>query len=601
MAVTDLLRVMTCGSVDDGKSTLLGRLLFETGNVFDDQLRSLEVNGALDYSRVLDGLESEREQGITIDVAYRYFRTANRRYILADCPGHEQYTRNMATGASNSDVAILLVDVALGVRPQTFRHLCIAKYFGIRQIILAINKMDRVDFEEDRFNENVALVAAFADQLGDLQLTAIPVSGTQGDNITEKSCNTPWFDGPTLLEALETAVPPSDAHDAMRMPVQYSLKHEDQRLYYGTLASGSIHVGDEIIIQPNATTSRVTQLWIGGTQASHAAQGTSVAIALQDERDISRGDMVAAANEPCEVADQFEVDLLWMDSTELLPGRSYYFKSATSERSAKIMTIKYKLDVESLQELAAKTLDLNDLGRCTLTLDQSIAFDSFDANRTLGSFILVDRITNATVGAGMIRYALRRAHNIHWHRSAVDAQARATAMAQKPRVIWLTGLSGAGKSSIADEVDRALHAQGRHTYILDGDNVRHGLNRDLGFTAEDRVENIRRIAEVANLMADAGLIVLVSFISPYRADRDLAREVIGTERFVEVFVDTPLSVAEERDVKGLYAKARRGEIKNFTGIDAPYEAPTNPDIVVTTEGRTSVESAADILQWLAQH
>lgn len=601
MAATDLLCVMTCGSVDDGKSTLLGRLLYDTGNVFDDQMGSLDVNGVIDYSRVLDGLESEREQGITIDVAYRYFRTPNRRYILADCPGHEQYTRNMATGASNSDVAVLLVDVALGVRPQTFRHLCIAKYFGIKQIVLAINKMDRVDFEEDRFNENVALVAAFADQLGDLQLTAIPVSGTKGDNVTMRSPNTPWFDGPTLLEALETATPPSDAHDAMRMPVQYSLKDDDTRLYYGTVASGAINVGDEIIIQPNATASQIKQLWIGGKEALQAVQGASIAIALNDERDISRGDLIAARNAPCEVADQFEVDLLWMDSTELLPGRSYFFKSGTTERSAKVMSIKHKLDVESLAELAAKTLELNDLARCTLTLDQPIAFEPFDENRTLGSFILVDRITNATVGAGMIRYALRRAHNIHWHTSAIDAQARATAMAQKPRVIWLTGLSGAGKSSIADEVDRTLYAQGRHTYILDGDNVRHGLNRDLGFTAEDRVENIRRIAEVAKLMADAGLIVLVSFISPYRADRDLAREVIGTERFVEVFVDTPLNVAEERDVKGLYAKARRGEIKNFTGIDAPYEAPTNPEIVVTTEGRTSAESAADILEWLAQH
>ncbi len=601
MGTTDLLRVMTCGSVDDGKSTLLGRLLHDTENVFDDQLSSLDVNGVVDYSRVLDGLESEREQGITIDVAYRYFRTANRRYILADCPGHEQYTRNMATGASNSDVAVLLVDVALGVRPQTFRHLCIAKYFGIKQVILAVNKMDRVDFEEDRFNENVALVAAFADQLGDLQLTAIPVSGTKGDNVTVRSPNTPWFDGPTLLEALETATPPSDAHDAMRMPVQYSLKDDDTRLYYGTIASGAMNVGDEIIIQPNATTSRITQLWIGGEEGSQAVQGASIAIALNDERDISRGDLIAARNAPCEVADQFEVDLLWMDSTELLPGRSYFFKSGTTERSAKVMTIKHKLDVESLSELAAKTLELNDLARCTLTLDQSIAFEPFDENRTLGSFILVDRVTNATVGAGMIRFALRRAHNIHWHTSAIDAQARATAMAQKPRVIWLTGLSGAGKSSIADEVDRTLHAQGRHTYILDGDNVRHGLNRDLGFTAEDRVENIRRIAEVAKLMADAGLIVLVSFISPYRADRDLAREVIGSNRFVEVYVDTPLQVAEERDVKGLYAKARRGEIKNFTGIDAPYEAPTNPEIIVTTEGRTSAESATDILEWLAQH
>ena len=601
MAVTDLCRVMTCGSVDDGKSTLLGRLLFETGNVFDDQLSALEVNDVTDYSRVLDGLESEREQGITIDVAYRYFRTAKRRYILADCPGHEQYTRNMATGASNSDVAILLVDVALGVRPQTFRHLCIAKYFGIRNIILAINKMDRVDFDEKRFDENVALVSAFADQLGELTIIAIPVSGTHGDNITSRSNQTPWFDGPTVLEALESAPAPSVHHEAMRLPVQYSLKHREQRLYYGTLVAGTLNVGDDVVIQPNAATTSVAGLWVSGVPADSALQGASIAVALSDERDISRGDMVSARRSPCEVADQFEVDLLWMDSTALLPGRSYFFKSAAAERNAKVMTIKHKLDVETLSELAAKTLELNDLARCTLTLDQAIAFESFENNRRLGSFILIDRVTNATVGAGMIRFALRRAHNIHWQATAIDAKARAMAMAQKPRVIWLTGLSGAGKSSIADEVDRVLHAQGRHTFILDGDNLRHGLNRDLGFTAEDRVENIRRVAEVAKLMADAGLIVMVSIISPYRADRELARDVIGSERFVEVFVDTPLRVVEERDVKGLYAKARRGEIKNFTGIDAPYEAPTQPELVVTTENRTSEESAADVLEWLATH
>ena len=588
----DLLRFVTCGSVDDGKSTLIGRLLYDTQLLAEDQLAALDAdskrfgtqNGELDFALLVDGLSAEREQGITIDVAYRFFSTDRRKFIVADCPGHEQYTRNMATGASTAQLAIVLVDARRGLLTQTRRHSYIAALLGIRHVVLAVNKMDLVDYSQARFAEIEASYRALAGQLGIAEVTAIPLSALRGDNITQAGTNMPWYAGPHLLQHLESAsVDSASGEGAFRMPVQW-VNRPDQnfRGFAGTLASGRVRVGEEVVVLPSARRSRVARVLGPNGDVDTAAAGDAVTLTLHDEIDVSRGDVLAAAAAPPEVADQFACHLLWMGESALLPGRPYWLKIGTRTVVAQVTEVKHRVDVNTQEHLAAKRLGLNEVGYCNLSLDQPIAFEPYTQNRELGSFILIDRQTNATVGAGFLDFALRRAQNIHWQHLDVDRKARALIKGQTPRCLWFTGLSGSGKSTIANLVERRLLADGYHTYLLDGDNVRHGLNRDLGFTPEDRVENIRRVAEVAKLMTDAGLIVLVSFISPFRSERRLARELFAPGEFVEVFVDTPLELCEQRDPKGLYKKARAGEIRNFTGIDSPYEAPENADLHLLT-------------------
>ncbi|MBA4001661.1 sulfate adenylyltransferase subunit CysN [Brevundimonas sp.] len=600
-----LLRFITCGSVDDGKSTLIGRLLYDSRMVFDDQMAALEADskkwgaqgGALDFALLVDGLAAEREQGITIDVAYRFFATAKRKFIVADTPGHEQYTRNMVTGASTADLAIVLIDARKGMLTQTRRHSYLVSLLGIRHVVLAVNKMDLVDWSREVFDKIVADYRAFAAELGIGDVLCIPISGLRGDNITAPSANTPWYDGPSLVDHLETVEVDDErlARRPFRMPVQWVNRPDlDFRGFAGQIASGVVKPGDPVRILPSGRTSRVARIVTLGGDWNEAQAGQSVTLTLADEVDISRGDVIAAAAQPCEVADQFETTIVWMGEDELLAGRSYWLKIGARTVSAQITGIKHRVDVNTLQESVAKTVGLNEIAVCNLSLTQPVAFEPYEIDRGLGGFILMDRITNATVGAGMIRFALRRSHNIHWQALDVTRDARAAAKGQKPAVVWFTGLSGSGKSTIANLVEKRLHAEGRHTYILDGDNVRHGLNRDLGFTEGDRVENIRRVAEVARLMAHAGLIVLVSFISPFRAERRMAREMMPDGEFIEVFVDTPLEEVEARDPKGLYAKARRGELKNFTGIDSPYEPPENADIHVRT-AMLNPEEASDLI------
>ncbi|GAD59669.1 LOW QUALITY PROTEIN: sulfate adenylyltransferase subunit 1 / adenylylsulfate kinase [Brevundimonas abyssalis TAR-001] len=600
-----LLRFITCGSVDDGKSTLIGRLLYDSRMVFDDQMAALEADskkvgtqgGALDFALLVDGLAAEREQGITIDVAYRFFSTAKRKFIVADTPGHEQYTRNMVTGASTADLAIVLIDARKGVLTQTRRHSYLVSLLGIRHVVLAVNKMDLVDWSRDVFDKIVVDYRAFAAELGIEDVLCIPISGLMGDNITAASTNTPWYDGTSLIDHLETVEVDDErlARRPFRMPVQWVNRPDlNFRGFAGQIASGVVKPGDPVRILPSGRTSRVARIVTLDGDLDDAQAGQSVTLTLTDEVDISRGDVIAAADQPCEVADQFETTIVWMGEDELLAGRSYWLKIGARTVSAQITEIKHRVDVNSLQESAAKTVGLNEIAVCNLSLTQPVAFEPTGIDRGLGGFILMDRITNATVGAGMIRFALRRSHNIHWQALDVTREARAAAKGQKPAVVWFTGLSGSGKSTIANLVEKRLHAEGRHAYILDGDNVRHGLNRDLGFTEADRVENIRRVAEVARLMAHAGLIVLVSFISPFRAERRMAREMMPDGEFIEVFVDTALEEVEARDPKGLYAKARRGELKNFTGIDSPYESPENADIHVRT-AMLSPEEACDLI------
>ncbi|HET8898181.1 MAG TPA: adenylyl-sulfate kinase [Rhodanobacteraceae bacterium] len=587
----DLLRFITCGSVDDGKSTLLGRALYDANLLRDEELAALGTPP--DFSRLLDGLAIEREQGITIDVAYRYFSTITRDFIVADCPGHAQYTRNMATGASTADVALVLVDARKGILTQTRRHSYICALFGVRRVLLAVNKMDLVGFDQDVFERIVAEYHALADTLGIEAVTAVPVSALNGDNLVQRSAETPWYAGPTLLEWLDT-VPLAAAHEAaaMRLPVQRVARAgQDFRGYAGTLAAGQVRVGDEVIAVPSARRSRVARVFDGDRDVQGAVAGQAVTLTLEDEIDIARGDVIAAGSAAPEVADQFAAHVLWMGPTPLLPGRLYLLQLGTSTAVARVTAIRHQVDVDTQEQLAATKLDMNEVGYVHLSLDQAIAFEPFATSHTLGALVLIDRQSFATVAAGTLDFALRRAGNIHWQALDVDAAARAASMQQAPRCVWFTGLSGSGKSTIANQVERQLHAMGKHTYLLDGDNVRHGLNRDLGFTAEDRVENIRRVAEVARLMVDAGLIVLVSFISPFRSERRMARELFAPGDFVEVFVDTPLDVCEQRDVKGLYAKARAGELRNFTGIDSPYEAPANPELQLPTE-RESVDALA---------
>jgi bifunctional enzyme CysN/CysC len=599
-----LLRFLTCGSVDDGKSTLIGRLLYDSKMIFEDQLAALEADskrvgtqgGDIDFALLVDGLAAEREQGITIDVAYRFFSTDKRKFIVADTPGHEQYTRNMVTGASTADAAVILIDARKGVLTQTRRHSYLVSLLGIRHVVLAINKMDLVDWSQARFDEILADFRAFAAQIGLTDFTAIPMSALKGENITEPSTKTPWYAGPPLLRWLEDAPVEDDLRSQpFRMPVQWvNRPNLDFRGFSGFIASGVVRPGDKLKALPSGRESTVERIVTLSGDLPEAVAGQSVTLTLADEIDVSRGDVLAQADAPPAVADQFEATIVWFDEEPMLPGRSYLMKLGTRTTAAQIAEPKYKVNVNTLEHLAATRLELNEIGICNLALDTAIAFDAYADNKDLGGFILIDRISNRTVGAGMLHFALRRSQNIHWQALDLNKEVRSAAKGQKARVVWLTGLSGAGKSTIANMVERRLHVDGRHTYLLDGDNVRHGLNKDLGFTDEDRVENIRRVAEVAKLMVDAGLIVLVSFISPFRAERRMARQLVGEREFVEVFVDTPLAEAERRDVKGLYKKARAGELKNFTGVDSPYEPPEHPEIHIDTT-RLSPEEAAEII------
>ena len=600
-----LLRFITCGSVDDGKSTLIGRLLYESKGLFEDQLAALDKDSRrhgtqgdnIDYALLMDGLAAEREQGITIDVAYRFFSTDRRKFIVADCPGHEQYTRNMATGASTAEVAVVLVDARKGLLTQTRRHSYIVSLLGIRHVVLAVNKMDLVGYDQSVFDEIVAGYRELAAQLGIAHVTAIPLSALQGDNLLQRSPNTPWYRGTSLLEYLESVeVGAHGGAIGFRLPVQWvNRPNQDFRGFAGTVAAGVVRPGDEVVALPSGRRSKVARVLGAQGDVESAIAGQSITLTLADELDISRGDVIAAGNQPPQVSDQFAAHLLWMGEHSLLPGRPYWLKIGTRTVSASVTEIKHKVDVNTQDQLAAKHLELNEVGYCNLYLDHAIAFEAYADNRELGGFILIDRQTNATVAAGTIDFALRRAGNIHWQHVDVDKAARARSKAQVPRCAWFTGLSGSGKSTVANLVEKRLHAMGHHCYILDGDNVRHGLNKDLGFTDEDRVENIRRVAEVARLMVDAGLIVLVSFISPFRAERRMAREMFDAGEFVEVFVDTPLAVAEQRDVKGLYAKARAGRIPNFTGIDSPYEAPEHAELVLDTVHETPETLAEQVI------
>ncbi len=597
-----LLRFITCGSVDDGKSTLIGRLLYDSKMIFEDQLAALEADskrigtqgGEIDFALLVDGLAAEREQGITIDVAYRFFSTDKRKFIVADTPGHEQYTRNMVTGASTADLAVILIDARKGVLTQTRRHSFLVSLIGIRHIVLAVNKMDLVGYDATVFEKITADYRAFAAEIGLTNILAIPISGLKGDNITSASAATPWYRGPTLMQHLETVEIDETRLQAgpLRLPVQWvNRPNLDFRGFAGEIASGTARPGERVRVLPSGRESRIARIVTKDGDLDLAVAGQSVTLTLEDEVDCSRGDIIVSADSPSEVADQFETTIVWMGEEPLLTGRSYWLKIGAKTVSATVTEQKYKINVNTLEHLAAKQLELNEIAVCNISLDQPVAFDPYTENHDTGGFILIDRITNGTVGAGMIRFALRRAQNIHWQALDVTKATRAAAKGQQPAVLWFTGLSGAGKSTIANLVEKKLQAMGRHTYILDGDNVRHGLNRDLGFTDADRVENIRRVAEVARLMAEAGLIVLVSFISPFRSERRLARDLLPAGEFLEVYVDTPLAVAEQRDVKGLYKKARAGELKNFTGIDSPYEPPEHPEIRVDTTSLTPADAA----------
>jgi bifunctional enzyme CysN/CysC len=599
-----LLRFITCGSVDDGKSTLIGRLLYESKTIFEDHWRTLTRDsarvgtrqGQIDFALLVDGLAAEREQGITIDVAYRFFSTHRRKFIVADTPGHEQYTRNMVTGASGADLAVVLVDARKGVLVQTRRHSFLVSLLGIRHVVLAVNKMDLVDFDEQRFNAIVDDYRAFATRIGLGDVTAIPLVAVDGDNIVERSTRMPWYQGQTLIQCLEQIDVESDvAHRPLRMPVQWvNRPNAEFRGFAGSIASGIARVGDAVRVLPSGRTTRIHRIVTADGDLQEASAGRAVTLTLEDEVDVSRGDVIAATDAAPESATQFQATIIWMHEEPLLPARSYLLKIGSVTANATMMPIRHRINVNTLEKLAAETLELNDIGVCELQVDRPVVFEPYADSRTLGGFILIDRMTFNTVGAGLLSFALRRAQNLHWQALDVTKPLRAALKGQKPAVLWLTGLSGAGKSTIANLVEKRLAAEGRHTYLLDGDNVRHGLNKDLGFTEQDRVENIRRVSEVARLMVDAGLIVLVSFISPFRAERGAARALFGEGEFLEVFVDTSLAEAERRDVKGLYGKARRGELKNFTGIDSPYEAPEKPELRIDTQ-QVSAEQAADLI------
>ncbi len=600
-----LLRFITCGSVDDGKSTLIGRLLYDSRQIFEDQLAALEADSKrfgtqgehIDFALLVDGLAAEREQGITIDVAYRFFATDRRKFIVADTPGHEQYTRNMVTGASTADLAVILIDARKGVLTQTRRHSYLAHLLGIRTLVLAVNKMDLVGYDRNIYEAIVAEYRAFANSIGIGAFVPIPVSGLAGDNITTRSGATAWYSGPTLMAHLETVEIDIDAAQRrpFRMPVQWvNRPNADFRGFCGLICNGKIRPGDPVRVLPSGRVSTVSRIVTQGGDLDAAAAGQSVTITLADDVDCSRGDVLSIADDPPEVADQFEAAIIWMADEELLPGRPYWLKLGTQTASATIYAPKYQINVNTLEHLAAKTLGLNAIGVANLSTDKPLVFESYDKSRDLGGFILIDKISNSTVAAGLLHFALRRAQNVHWQALDVDRDAHARLKHQQPRLLWFTGLSGAGKSSIANLVQKKLYALGKHSFLLDGDNIRHGLNKDLGFTDADRVENIRRIGEVARLMTDAGLIVLTAFISPFRAERRMARDMTPPGEFIEIYVETPLKIAEQRDVKGLYKKARAGELKHYTGIDSPYEAPEHPEIRVNTV-ETTAEQAADAI------
>jgi bifunctional enzyme CysN/CysC len=605
-----LLRFITCGSVDDGKSTLVGRLLYDSKTLFEDQLAALAsdskrvgTRGAeLDFALLVDGLSAEREQKITIDVAYRFFATPRRKFIVADTPGHEQYTRNMITGASTADVAVILIDARKGVLTQTRRHTYLAALLGIRHVVLAVNKMDLIDYSREAFARIEADYRAFASRTPLYDVTCIPIAAVHGQNIAFRGVETPWYEGPTLIEHLETVQVDHDDESApFRLPVQWvNRPHQEFRGFAGTIVSGTVRTGDPVCVLPSGTESRIASILVGDANAARAVAGQSVTVTLDDQVDISRGSVLAALDAPPQVADQFEATVVWMHERPMLRGRSYILKLATQTVVATVAPLKYKIDVNTLERVAATKLELNDIGVCHLELSEPIVFEPYSDSRDLGGFILIDRITNATLGAGLLHFALRRSTNVRWQALDINKAARADLNGHKPCVVWFTGLSGAGKSTIANILERRLHAVGAHTYVLDGDNVRHGLNKDLGFTDADRVENIRRVAEVAKLMVDAGLIVLVSFISPFRLERQMARELVGPGEFIEIFVDTPLDVAEARDPKGLYRKARQGQLKNFTGIDSAYEAPERPELRIETTRLTAEQATDEIVKYLQQ-
>ena len=605
-----LLRFITCGSVDDGKSTLIGRLLWDSKLIFEDQLAALESDsrkvgtqgGEIDFALLLDGLQAEREQGITIDVAYRFFSTDKRKFIVADTPGHEQYTRNMATGASTADVAVILIDARKGILTQTRRHSFITSLLGIKHVVLAVNKMDLIDYDQSKFDQIVAEYLKFAEQLNYSSITAIPLSALRGDNMIEPSANTPWYSGPTLLAHLEDVQVEQDAIEKpFRLPVQWvNRPNLDFRGFSGTISSGRVKPGDEVVVTASGQTSKVKDIVTFDGNLDEAIAGQAITLTLEDEIDISRGDILAHADAKPDFADQFEARIIWMHEDHLLPGRPYLIKMGAQVANAQISDLKYKVNVNTLEHVAGKTLELNEVGIANISADKALAFDPYDQNRHSGRFIIIDRFTNATVGAGMVNHSLRRATNIKWQEMDINKGARAYQKGQKSVILWFTGLSGAGKSTVANLVEKKLHALGKHTYTLDGDNVRHGLNKDLGFTDADRVENIRRVGETAKLFVDAGVITLVSFISPFKSERQLARSLVEKDEFIEVFIDTPLEVCEQRDVKGLYKKARAGEIANFTGIDSPYERPENAEITVNTSDQTAEEAAEAIVSKLEE-
>jgi len=605
-AKLDLLRFITCGSVDDGKSTLIGRMLYEAQLIFEDQVATLKNDsrrqgtqgGDIDFALLVDGLAAEREQGITIDVAYRFFNTDHRKFIVADTPGHEQYTRNMATGASTADVAVILVDASQGVLTQTRRHSFIVSLLGIPHVVLAVNKMDLVDFDEAVFRDIVADYRAFAEQLGFASITPIPLSALKGDNVIQRSEHTPWYSGPTLLGFLETVeVRRSLAEHPLRFPVQWvNRPNSEFRGYAGTLVAGRVRPGDPVRVLPSGQTASVESIVLFDEQLDEALPEQAVTLTLDREVDVSRGDVIVAGDAPCEVSDQFEAELVWMDDEQGFNGRSYWLQIGTTRVNATLTDIKHKYNVNTLETVPGKTFDLNEIGRVTLSVDRPVPFEPYRDCAGMGAFVLVDRYSHATVAAGMIQFALRRAKNVHRQAHSVDKAARARLNGHPGKVLWFTGLSGSGKSTITNAVEQRLHAQGVHSYILDGDNIRHGLNKDLGFTDADRVENIRRIAEVAKLMVDAGLVVLTAFISPFRSERDMARNLFEAGEFAEIFLDVPLEVAEQRDPKGLYKKARRGELPHFTGIDSAYQEPESADLILPTNDLTLEECVERVLK-----
>ncbi len=604
-----LLRFITCGSVDDGKSTLIGRMLYESQMLFDDQLSALKNDSKklgtqgdeIDFALLVDGLAAEREQGITIDVAYRFFSTDKRKYIVADTPGHEEYTRNMATGASTADVAIILIDAKQGVLTQTRRHSFIVSMVGVKKVLLAVNKLDLVDYSEDVYRQIVSDYSDFAENALDIEsITAVPISALLGDNVVERSENTPWYNGETIMQYLENIEVQNQRKQAsFRMPVQWvNRPNPNFRGFSGLIASGETKIGDKVRLHPGGKESTIESIVTWEGELQQASAGQSVTITLNDEIDVSRGDIIATPTDPCGESDQFQSRILWMSADAMIPGRQYIFKSNTQSATLTLGKLKHRIEVNTLDHLPAKTLELNEIGVCNISLDKRIAYDSYDNNQTLGGFIVIDRLSNNTVGMGLIDFALRRSENIHWQKMDVSKESRAEQKSQTPKIIWFTGLSGSGKSSIANILEKKLQALGKHTITLDGDNMRHGLNRDLGFTAADRVENIRRVGEVAKLMVNSGLICITSFISPFESERKMARSLVSENEFIEVFIDTPLSVCEERDVKGLYAKARSGQIPNFTGISSPYEPPEKPEIRIDTTKLSAEAAANQIIEFI---